>query len=326
MLTADFYETAKREYQSCDQTAVFSAITKAIRLLEKKAHYDASLGVLDIAVCNDSITLPNFIQTVLGVNTACGTTLLRDDWFQFHTGGVGSERWTDPGFTDVLGEVVTFRDPITPVSLVAIVESSSDNNKVVRVFGYDATGKKIYTPGPSGNLEEGFLVPAVVGYPLVNPSAPLIARIERITKVVTNGFIRLVGIDPYTNVKTLIGYYEPTDTNPRYKRMRVSKGSRWVRIKYRKAYSEIRSLNDWINIQNTLALQLAVKAVKLYEQDKYDSARQAEEEGARMLSEEEDVNKTPTAIGPQISYDYVNESDSIWDGRGYSCRGLNYPR
>jgi len=325
MLTADFYETAKREYQSCDQVAVFAAITKAIRLLEKKANYDASLGVLDISVCDECVTLPNFVQAVLGVNTACGTTFLRDDWYQFHSGGVGSEKWTDPGYTDVLGDVVTFRDPAAPSKLVAVVESTSDNNKAVRVFGYDVNGKKIYTPGANGNLEEGFLVPTVVGYPLVNPSAPLIARIERITKVVTNGFIRLVAIDPVTNTKVLVGYYEPTDTNPRYKRIRIAQGAKWARIKYRKSYTEIRSLNDWINIQNTLALQLAVKAVKLYEQDKYDSARQAEEEGARMLSEEEDVNKTPTAIGPQIVYDTINEYDSIWDGRG-GCRGLHYPR
>lgn len=327
MLTADFYETAKKEYQNCDRTTVFGAITKAIRLLEKKAHFDSSLGVIDVSVCDQCVTLPRFVGTVLAVNTLCGSTYLRDEWYQYHIGGVGSENWTDGGYTDVLGRFSTFRDPAVASRLVAVTESVADNNKKIRVYGFDEDGKRIFTPGASGSLEEGFLVPTISGYPLANPAAPLIARIERISKENTNGFVRLVAIDPdpETNDRVLVGHYEPGENNPSYLRIRLGCGAQWARIKYRKTYAEIRSLQDWINIENTLALQLAVKAVKLYEQDKYDAARQAEEEAGRMLSEEEERNKTPTPLGPQIVYDVENYSDSIWDDNRGGGRGLSYP-
>lgn len=313
MLVRDFYAAAKQEYESCEEALVLGAITKAIRLLETKAHFDTSLGTLDITVCDSCITLPAFVGNVLAVATCQGATYLRDHWYQFHIGGVGPERWTDCGYTDVFDTVVTFRDPAAASRLVAVVESSADNNKELRVFGFDANGKRIFTPGPTGALVEGFLVPTIQGYVLPNPNAPLVARIERITKALTNGFVRLVAIDPATNERVLVGYYEPTERTPRYKRIRIESGARWARVKYRKAYKEVRSQDDWINIENTLALQLALQAVKFYERQKYDLGRSAEAEAVRMLTEEQDVGRTPTGIGPQIVYDCAAQNESIYD-------------
>lgn len=314
MLVSDFYQTATEEYGLCDQARVFSAISKAIRLMEQKAHFDFSIQTLDISVCDSCITLPNFVGAVLAVNTCSGPSYLRDHWYQFHINSVGSESWTDCGYTDVFDNVPVIRDLKAPSRIVAVTESSADNSKAVRVFGFLA-GKRIYTPGATGALEEGFLVPTISGYAVSNPNAPLIDRVERISKVLTNGFIRLVGINPDNDEKVLLGYYEPWEKTPIYKRIRISSGASWARIKYRKAYKEIRSMNDWINIENTLALQLAVRAVKLYEQDKFDQAGTAEAQAVRMLTEENEANRTPTPIGPQIVHDCAVENESIWDYR-----------
>jgi hypothetical protein len=43
--------------------------------------------------------------------------------------------------------------------------------------------------------------------------------------------------------------------------------------------------------------------VKYYDRDKYDMAATAEAQAVRMLSEGQNVNQTPTPIGPQIIYD-----------------------
>lgn len=301
---------------TCDQAQVFSGLTDALRLLEQKAHYDFSLGTLDISVCASCITLPRFVGTVLGVSTCAGVSYLRDQWYQFHINGIGPANFTDCGFTDELGEVCTFRDLPAPCRFVAVVENPADNNKEIRLFATDVNGKPIWTPGANGVMQEGFLVPTINGYPLSNPNVPLAARVDRIQlQLPRQGFIRLVAIDPSntdesTN-KTLVGYYDPTEKYPTYRRIRISRSNSWARIKYRKAYKEIRAYTDWVECDNKLAIKLACQAVKLYNQRRYDEALAAESQASRMLSEDQNIKQTPTPVGPQIVTEVYSNRDRI---------------
>jgi hypothetical protein len=310
---------------TCDTAQVHSGLTDALRLLEAKAQFDFSLGTLDISVCASCVTLPKFVGTVLAVGTCAGVNYLRDQWYQFHINGVGPTNWTDCGYTDELGEVVTFRDLTAPCRLVAVVENSADNNREIRVFGTDVNGRPIWTNGPLNQSQEGFLVPTINGYPLSNPNAPLVARIDRISlQLPRQGFIRLVAIDPSntdeTTNKTLVGYYDPTEKYPTYRRIRLARNTGWARIKYRKAYKEIRSNSDWIDCDNKLAIKLACQAVRMYNQRRYDEALAAEGQAARMLSEDQSVKQTPTPLGPQIITNVYANNDRIltggWDGYG----------
>lgn len=303
---------------TCNTQEVFSGLTDALRLLEQKAHFDFSLGTIDISVCASCITLPKFVGTVLGVATCAGVSYLRDQWYQFHINGMAPGNWTDCGYADELGEVVTFRDLPAPCRLVAVVENPADNNKEVRVFGTDINGKAIWQAGANAQQYEGFLVPTISGYPLSNPNAPLVARIDRIQlQIPRQGFIRLVAIDPAnpdnnTN-KTLVGYYDPTEKYPAYRRIRLPCHTGWARLKYRKAYREIRATTDWIDCDNKLAIKLACQAVKLYNQRRYDEALAAESQAARMLSEDQAVKQTPTPLGPQIITNIYANNDRILD-------------
>jgi len=302
---------AKSALQTCDTEKVLRGITSAVRLMEEKGHFDFSISHIDIVVCDAVITLPWFVGTVLAVNTCHGPSYLRDNWYQYHINSVGSEKWTDCGYADELGEVCTFRDPEAPSRLVAVVDDPKDSNKSLRVFGFDASGNRIYSPNSNGVKEEGFLVPTLAGIPIPNPTAPLIARIERIQKVDTNGFVRLVAIDINGN-QVLIGNYEPQENNPKYRRLRIASGSKWARIKYRRASKHYKSTNDWVPIENELALQLACVAVFNYWQNQYQIAGTAETQAVRMLSEGQTVNATPTPIGPQI----VNDTTQMECGGG----------
>jgi hypothetical protein len=307
---------------TCDLPQVYSGLTDALRLLEQKAHFDFSLGTLDISTCASCIALPRFVGTVLGVSTCAGVNFLRDQWYQFHINGTGPSSFTSCGYADELGEVCTFREPSAPSRLVAVVEQAADNNKEIRVFGTDQNGKPIWTPGPNGVLQEGMLVPTIFGYPLSNPAAPLISRITRIQlQTPRQGFIRLVAIDPAntdesTN-KVLIGYYDPTEKYPSYRRLRIAQSAGWARIKYRKANRQITATTDWIECDNKLAIKLACQAVKLYNQRRYDEALVAEGQAARMLSEDQAVKQTPTPVGPQIITDVYANNDRIMDGGYY---------
>jgi len=304
---------------TCDPAQVKSGLTDALRLLAQKAHFDFSLGVIDIAVCNSCVTLPHFVGTVLAINSCGFPTFLRDQWYQFHINGVGSVKWTDCGMADVLDtQSCTFRDLVAPSRLVTVVENAADNNKKVRVFGSDSNGKAIWTPGANGAMQEGFLVPTINGFPISPANPPLFARIDRVElELPRQGFIRLVGIDPAntdsaTN-KVLLGYYDPTEQYPSYNRIRVPRANSWVRIKYRKAFENIRSYTDWVNCDNRLAIKLACQAVKLYNQRRYDDAQAAESNAVRMLSEDQNVKQVPTAVGPQITTNIYQNNDSLYN-------------
>ncbi len=300
MVVSAIIDEAKDVLGKCSLDYCFKRITDAVRLANNQGKFDISLAQMDICVCDGCVTLPYDVATVLAVNNGGFPTLLRDQWFQFHANGTGTTCYIPWNYTDEAGPVVTFKDPSAPVKLVAEVENALDSNKELRVFGWDENGKRIYTEGANGILEDGFLVPTVYGFAVPNPSAPDIARIDRIQKALTNGFVRLIAVDSATlATHTLVGYYQPWETDPRYRRVRVSNRT-WIRIKYRRKDLEVRSSSDWINIENREALLMLLKAVKFRLDNQIDQAKGFEIEGIRLLSNEAEALRPPAVNGPQI--------------------------
>lgn len=284
---------------SCDDAYCFARLSDAQKLIANMGIMDPAIGEMSLCVDDGCVTLPNDVDTVLAVNQGGFPTLIRDEWFQYHANGPGTECWVPWNYTNYVGRVSTFRDPSGPVKLIADVESPKDSGKELRVFGWDANGKRIYTVDSSGNLQDGFLVPTVYGFSQPNPDAPDIARIDRIQKAQTNGFIRLIAINDDGTPHTLIGYYRPEETTPSYVRIRVADRN-WVKIKYRKRSFDVRSENDWINVDNREVLTLAVKAVQARRRNNLDLAVQLESEASRILGKEAEARRPPGISPPQI--------------------------
>lgn len=298
----------------CEDAALFRRLTDAVRLAsgQSKAN-DWNIATMDLCVCDGCVTLPADVGTILAVNNGGRPTLIRDQWFQFHINGSGSQDWVPWGYTDELGPVVTFKDPSLPVRFVAVVEDPLDTGKNLRVFGWDDNGKRIYTEGAGGILEDGIVVPTAYGFSTVNPDAPAMARIDRIQKDLTNGFIRLMAIEEDEDtVHTQIGYYMPWETVPSYRRIRVPDRS-WIRIKYKRRDIEVRGSGDWINIDNREALLLLVKAVKFRMDNQLEAARNYELEGMRLLSNEAEALRPSAISPPQVIFnDYKDDGDRLY--------------
>jgi hypothetical protein len=284
---------------SCDDSYVFARLTDAQKLVANMGTLNPSIGEMSLCVCDGCVTLPDDVETVLGVNQGGFPTLMRDEWFQYHANGPGTECWQPWNYTDIRGQVCTWRDPSGPVYLVADVESSKDSNKMLRVFGWDENGKRIYTTDSSGNLQDGFLVPTVFGFYKQNPEAPAVARIDRIHKDVTNGFIKLLAVNADGTTHTQIGYYRPEETIPTYVRIRVANNN-WIKIKYKKKSYGITSVNDWVNVDNREVLILAVKAVQNRRRNNFDLASQCESEASRILEQEAEARRPPGISPPQV--------------------------
>ena len=338
MFISEIYRRAKRALETCDEVSTFEGITDAVRLLGNKGIADTSLGELTVCVHNGCITLPRDVGTVLGVNVNGAPTLLQDQWFQYHINGPGMPgrgNHNNDGNSNTrggggcgpiieMGQVCTYRDLNCPAYLVAEIDSAADNNKELRVFAYDVNGNKIFTHDDEGVLREGFVVPTVFGFPAPNSEAPAAVQIYRISKVPTLGFVRLSAVNASDGASQgKIGYYEPNETLPTYRRIKVPNCS-FVRVKYKKANLTVTSQNDFVNIDNYEALILACRAVKFRNDDKYDAASAAEAEAARIWSEQIEAQRPSGPRVPQIISDVYepNGEDSLIYG-GWGCGGGN---
>lgn len=298
----------------CDETIIFRRLSDAVKLISNQGKLDPQLGEMDLCVCSGCVTLPSDVDTVLAVNSAGFPTLLRDQWFQYHLNGTGSQGYTPFSYTDIVANnVPTFRDPSHPVALVTQVESALDSNKKLRVFGWDVDGKRIYTQNSAGRLEDGFLVPTVFGFSEPNPAAPLIARIDRIHKDLTNGFVRLLAVNEDGSAHTLIGYYRPEETIPSYVRVQTN-ARNWLRIKYKRRDFEVRSTKDWINIESREAIIMAAKSVQSRRKNNLDLARVQEQEAIRLINNEAESKRPPGLSSPQIIFNEypTNDGDRLF--------------
>lgn len=302
MLVSDIYADVIETLGKCNEATAFRRLTQAIAMLQNKARWNPNLGEIDLCVTQSYVTLPRVVGTVLGVLTNGKPNYLTDaSWFNYHLNGPGDQDCVECNYAQIAGVFCTIRDPSAPVYLVAELESAADNNALLRVFGTDANGNEIFTANPTtGVMERGFLVPTIFGFPVRNANAPAIARITRIQKAVTSGRVKLLAVNtPDATAHTLIGYYEPDETEPQYQRLKVPPHS-WVRVKYKKQDYTIRSQNDWISLTSSQSIIMAVKAVKFRFDDKDDAADKAEGTAARLLSEDQAAKQPDVVISPQI--------------------------
>ena len=102
----------------------------------------------------------------------------------------------------------------------------------------------------------------------------LVKTILHVEKPVTKGYISLYAYDyGRSNDMCLIGQYHPSETNPKYRRIRIGKPCAWARIIYRVKSPTITSVYDYVPIENERALVAAVHAIDLEDKDFIDQSQ-----------------------------------------------------
>lgn len=299
MFVRDFTKDLEEAIGGCVDDRAYRILTAAVRLLTEKRLMDSSIGFMDICVCGGFVTLPREVETVLAVNVGGQPTLLRNQWFGWHVNGPG-DCMSDCGYTTVLGEFCTFRDPDRAVKLAVVTQTAQDNNKKMRVFGRDATGNRIHALNKDGAFTDGFLVPHAFGQVAPNSAIEPIIQIDRIWREPTNAPVELIAIDPTTGEGlTTIARFAPNETTPRYQRIRVEADS-WVRIKFRRRDLPITSDEDWVNIDDPRALFLACRTIVKERSDQYGVSAAAEASATRILNDAQHRRNHGGIAPPQI--------------------------
>jgi hypothetical protein len=102
----------------------------------------------------------------------------------------------------------------------------------------------------------------------------LVKSVLHVEKPETLGYVSLYALDyGRSNDMALIGQYHPTETNPKYRRIRIGQQCSWARIIYRMAHPDITSKYDYIPIENERAIIAAVHACDLEDKDFADQAQ-----------------------------------------------------
>lgn len=300
LVVSDIWDDAKKIFGHCDREILLRDITDAVELLANKGECDPLIGGLDICVDGQCVTLPREVETPLGVNIGGHPALGRDQLFSFHLNGPGdfstpcNWEWAD------LGTVATYRDLRCPSRLVSSLDNPEDAGKVLRVFGYDEQNRPLRTK-VGDTWEDGYLVPTIYGYSVPASTDPVVARITWIQKGVTVANMRLSSYDLSSSTGTLLGVFEPDETLPSYRRIKISSNSEWCRIIYRRRTLQLRSTNDRILLHSRPALLLAMRAVAKYSETDIPNALTFEAQATRLLTEKENVISPPTLNPIQVS-------------------------
>lgn len=272
-------------------------INKAIERLLPRLNPDKTIARYQFDIVNNVITMPRMVKTVLGASTtypsctgstSCGpgcTSILsvKSMWYEMMPGGpVG---WL-PCATNVLMDLgsgfSTFADPsaATPMSLrlYADIPQAVDEGFIV-INGIDINGNTPFSYINSQYIPGQTLEIPMQGTPNGYTDTPQqFQQIYSITKPVTQGRLRLYGVDPSGN-QTPLAVWEPDEVNPDYRRYLVT----WVGpampsiltvlCKLRFVYQS--SPYADLLITNIGALELALMAMKYEKAGSFDQATAA---------------------------------------------------
>lgn len=304
MLTVEeIYDEGKKIFGGCNDTTFFRWCSDAVKLTANKSQFEGWKGWIDICTtgsCGTCATLPREVGTVLAVNIGGHPTLGRDQLFQFHLNGPGSCHqgcgyyWDDQGSFHPV-----YKDLVTPAKLVAYTQLSDDDGAELIVFGFDESNNPLRRK-ENGVWRNGYRVPTIHGYAIPDDEAPLVSRITAVQKDVTAGTIRLSTIDSSGPYGVNLAVYEPDETLPQYRRIKLQKCCSWIRVAYRKAHNNITSRYDHIPLNNRMGFLLALRACKFYNEQDLANAHAYEADAARLEIEEQATLEPPTMAPIQV--------------------------
>lgn len=306
MFTVDsIWAAVERAIGSCDADTLIDRIDRAVEILCTESDWDPTIGFVDLCVDRDNcLTLPDEVETILAVNIGGTPAQGHDKWFQFHLNGPGIGcgdsclyDWFDRGSYPVI------TDPCTPFKVVAFLERSEDTNVPLRIFGYDYPDRKWVTSVEDGVSVDGMLVPTTYGVEVPNPEGPLFSSITRVSKGVSLGYIRLSTLDNASSEASglLLGYYRPYETDPAYRRIRLSKTCTWARVAYKKKNYKIVRRSDLIPLHSSQAVVLMVQALAKFDNDRLEDGQNYWKTGIALLKKKQHSLNPPTGPSIQIA-------------------------
>ena len=176
-----------------------------------------------------------------------------------------------------------------------------DNNSIelyntkANALAYGSTTGRIAFVNIGNTVNSEFFIDSIL-------EAVLAKAIYHIEKPETIGFVSLYAFDyGRSNDMALIGQYHPSETNPKYRRIRIGKPCAWARIIYRVSHPVITSKYDYIPVENERAIIAAVHAVDLEDKDFFDQSQRYWNVAFSYLRNQTESMEGHAMMPPQIN-------------------------
>lgn len=189
--------------------------------------------------------------------------------------------------------------------LAAFSTDASDVSKALTVYGRDGRNQVLGSPLPGmslpiqawdGGIEGEIKMDlASAGGQTINLSDP-VRDVELVSKPATSGFVSLYTYDETTHQMYFLAKYHPQETNPRYRRYRVTfpdftAGSSIYAL-CELGYVPLNHPDDVLIVQNMDALKLMVMAIELENERDFQAAKAYEADAYRLIDEQRSSERT----------------------------------
>lgn len=309
MRLSDVYSDCQQITGYSDQATNFSRISDAVETLSNKGLVDALQGYLEIpATSSRIVTLPRDVETPIQVNVGDNPSFSRTKLFEFSMNGPGSNytptdwAWEDRGSVPVLVQ------PSSATTVRVVSSSASDiTSYTVRIWGRLAA----IAPNTSGQEIDETLT--LTGTSQVT-STNSFASITRILKTASNGTVTLS-----TSAGTVLSIYAPSETEPEYRQIRLSKSGTTAHILFRRSVYRISTMNDWIPVQSRMGLLMMLRANEFYRKATaadLQTGAALEKQAEKFVEEEQKSRNAFAEVASQTQQDSIyglnlNNRDSI---------------
>ncbi len=196
---------------------VVDAINEAIMRLLPKVPAEGTMGRMRFYINNGTITMPREVQSLRRVNVDSIPVHIFSKWYEFLNYGPGTMDDIDSGnqnFIDLGDGFCTHSDPHT-ARRILVTASATENGKSIRIMGNDENGREVRTNGvPGEEVQINKLTPFY--------STSYFSAITSVVKPVTAGYVYLSAYDPDPLVRYDLATYHPDETNPSFRRYRVT--------------------------------------------------------------------------------------------------------
>ena len=294
-------------------------IQRALELQKAKGNWTPYMGTIDVmSDCAGNVVLPSFVEDVMALNVAGRPALFQSAWFQFHINGPGSggsgpiDGWPGgPGyslggglgaglqFTWQDNEFVSTFQPLPDWRmLAAICEDPADAGLQLEVRGITGDGlgntKQALTQlGPNAPLN-AVVIPLAANLATTDQSATQFRQITSVYKPVTRGYVKLLGISGAQGEQaTVIGYYAPNETTPRYRRIVVNAQCAWVRCRFRRTTFQLQYDHEEIPIASVQAMMFLLQAIRYYDAGDLDRGTKYEAMATQLIMEAQSMTDGP---------------------------------
>lgn len=267
-----------------DQASLTDAVNRSIERYVRSDIWEDTAEQLDFPSSSDNyLVLPRPFISLLGYTRREVALPVFGQFHEYQEAGLGiinpSTTWMDRAID--AGQWCSQKQISGTCILRVKLTNVTDGGKIVRFYGKDQDGNRIFTDGEDG-------IPFTMGY----SSADTTQQFSSLSKIVlTEPMVgRWTLWQVINGTETQIGAYEPGEDAPSYRAYKIgaraTDGHDTIRAFCRRDFLPVQALTDLVRPPNLAAIRYGLAAVRYEDSSKFQLAEDSFQRGEQLLKNE----------------------------------------